>query len=202
MPPLSGWMKPKPFWLLNHLAVPEGKVLRPGEWARECKVELALCGARCGLMDHVFQRHLRPLKSDLVVQMARVRELREIVAALAETSSEDDARLQDAEATLAVYTAEVVRLEKELRTVTVSSPDPPSAVSGVELPDQPMPVLQHQLSHAKPRPYARDRPERKRTARQNDGQAPRKRDLSSNLEGILVAGQGAQARRETSRSLG
>ncbi len=31
-------------------------------------------------------------------------------------------------------------------------------VCGQEIPNLPMPVLKHQLSHAKPRPYARDRP--------------------------------------------
>ena len=71
---------------------------------------------------HILQRLLPPLKADLVVQMERVRDLREIVAALARIGGDvtsDNARLRDAEASLAVYASEVVRLEKELGTVTV-----------------------------------------------------------------------------------
>jgi hypothetical protein len=33
-------------------------------------------------------------------------------------------------------------------------------VCGAEVPNLPMPVLGHQLSHAKPRPYAGGRPKR------------------------------------------
>lgn len=71
---------------------------------------------------HLLQRHLLPLKADLVAQVKRVRDLREIVAALAGIGGDvtsNNARLRDAEATLAVYASEVVRLERELGTVTV-----------------------------------------------------------------------------------
>ena len=43
-----------------------------------------------------------------------------------------------------------------------------SAECGAEVPDQPMPVLEHQLSHLKRRPYARDRPKRDRLKDQDE----------------------------------
>ena len=41
-------------------------------------------------------------------------------------------------------------------------------VCGAEVPDQPMPVLSHQLSHVKRRPYATDRPEQERPRDERD----------------------------------
>ena len=42
------------------------------------------------------------------------------------------------------------------------------SLCGAEVPDLPMPVLKHQLSHVKRRPYARDQPERERPSEQPD----------------------------------
>jgi len=43
---------------------------------------------------------------------------------------------------------------------------------GAEVPDQPMPVLQHQMSHVKRRPYPRDRPEPERPEDQLERERP------------------------------
>lgn len=51
-------------------------------------------------------------------------------------------------------------------------------VCGAEVPDQPMPVLKHQISHVKRRPYAQDRPERERPKEQPDKHDASQDDLA------------------------
>jgi hypothetical protein len=46
------------------------------------------------------------------------------------------------------------------------------SVCGVELPDLPMPVLQHQLSHVRRQPYSRSVPEPAGSERQDKPPAP------------------------------
>jgi hypothetical protein len=48
------------------------------------------------------------------------------------------------------------------------------SVCGAEVPDLPMPVLKHQMSHVERRPFARDRhePDRAASNRNNDTEGP------------------------------
>lgn len=49
------------------------------------------------------------------------------------------------------------------------------SICGAEVPDLPMPVLKHQLSHVRPRPFARDRQEPERPDDQQDDRKPAER---------------------------
>lgn len=53
--------------------------------------------------------------------------------------------------------------------INVHKPKPyRCSISDAEVPDLPMPVLQHLLSHVKRRPYAQDRPKRDRLEDQDE----------------------------------